>query len=96
MIKLINSGRKKDGVKALSPNHAIDKLAQNWAEHMNKTNMLVHNDFKGGQCIAEGKNAEVVYKAWMGHKPHRDGLMGKEYKDIGVGKSGKFWVVNLK
>ena len=96
LIKLINDGRKKNGLKPLKPNHNIDKLAQNWAEHMQKTNMLLHNDFKGGQCIAEGKNAETVYKAWMGSKPHREGLMGKEYKDVGIGKSGKYWVVNLR
>ena len=96
LIKLINEGRKKNDLKPLKLGQSEDKAAQKWAEHMQKTNDLVHGGFDGAQCIGEGEDAKKVYNAWMGSKPHREGLMGKEYREIGIGKAGKYWVVNLK
>lgn len=96
LLKLINEGRKKNDLKPLKLGQGKDKSAQKWAEHMQKTNVLVHGGFDGAQCIGEGEDAKKVYNAWMGSKPHREGLMGKEYREIGIGRAGKYWVVNLK
>lgn len=96
LLKLINEGRKKNDLKPLKLGQGKDKSAQKWAEHMQKTNVLVHGGFDGAQCIGEGEDAKKVYNAWMGSKPHREGLMGKEYREIGIGSAGKYWVVNLK
>ena len=96
LLKLINEGRKKNDLKPLKLGQGKDKSAQKWAEHMQKTNVLVHGGFDGAQCIAEGEDAKKVYNAWMGSKPHHEGLMGKEYREIGIGRAGKYWVVNLK
>lgn len=58
--------------------------------------LSVHGGFDGAQFIGEGEDAKKVYNAWMGIKPHREGLMSKEYREIGIGKAGKYWVIKFE
>lgn len=99
LLKFINKERARRGLVELRLNAAMDQQAQTWAEHMRKTGKLQHGGFKGdrGQCIAAGQpTPEAVGQAWMGHAPHRDILMGKSFRELGVGRAGKFWVADFK
>ncbi|CAG8450954.1 2485_t:CDS:2 [Dentiscutata heterogama] len=47
-----------------------------------------------GENIAQGQLTEdEVMKAWMSDPPHRDNILGKMFKHLGVGYSsqGNFW-----
>ena len=49
-----------------------------------------------GEIIAKGyPNAAAVVKGWMNSSGHRAIILGKSYTQIGVGKSGAYWVVDF-
>jgi uncharacterized protein YkwD len=99
VLKLINEERKKHDLPALRLETKMDEQAQHWADHLHKSGKLQHGGFKGdrGQCIAEGQpTPEAVVKAWLSDAGHRKILLGKDYRELGVGRSGKYWVTDFK
>jgi len=49
-----------------------------------------------GENIAMGQpTAEAVVKAWRNSKGHCHNLMNPNYRDMGIGKAGPYWVQNL-
>jgi uncharacterized protein YkwD len=99
LLSDINAERKKHDLPPLRLDTKMDEQAQHWADHLHKLGKLQHGDFKGdrGQCIAEGQqNPAAVTKAWMSDEGHRKILLGKSYREVGFGRSGKFWVADFK
>ena len=46
-----------------------------------------------GENIAEGQTtAAQVMNDWMNSPPHREAILSTTYKEMGVGKSGVYWV----
>jgi|GEM_PF-6342353 len=46
-----------------------------------------------GENIARGqKTAAIVMKDWMNSTSHRNAILSTKYLDIGIGKSGTYWV----
>ncbi len=46
-----------------------------------------------GENIARGqKTAQKVMTDWMNSPPHKAAILSSKYKEIGVGKSGTYWV----
>src|SRR5207302_1580714 len=90
VLKHINDERKKHDLAPLRLDTKMDDQAQHWAAHLHKIGKLVHGDFGGdrGQCIAEGQpTPAAVVKAWLSDAPHRAILLGKSYRELGVGRS---------
>lgn len=49
-----------------------------------------------GENIAMGQpTAEAVVNAWRNSKGHCHNLMNPNYRDMGLGKAGPYWVQNL-
>lgn len=48
----------------------------------------------GGENIAAGhRTVSDVMKGWMGSRGHRANILNREFKEIGVGRSGNYWCV---
>lgn len=46
-----------------------------------------------GENIARGQTtAEKVMKDWLNSPPHKAAILSTKFKEIGIGKSGKYWV----
>lgn len=46
-----------------------------------------------GENIARGQDtAAEVMEDWMNSPSHRDAILSSKYKEIGIGKSGNYWV----
>ena len=57
-------------------------------------NCVVTMDY--GENIAKGqKTPQDVMHAWMASKIHRDNILKREFKDLGVGFAAGFWVQNF-
>lgn len=49
-----------------------------------------------GENIAQGYSAEqIVINAWLGSEGHCKNIMGGGFKDMGVGRDGNYWTMDL-
>lgn len=97
--------RSKDKLKR---SKLLDQAAQKHAEWMFESGILSHQNngepwdraeregyrwMRIGENIARGKLDEIT-RGWMKSEGHRANILGN-YKDIGVGICGDYWVVLL-
>ncbi|CAG8672297.1 6040_t:CDS:2, partial [Scutellospora calospora] len=99
MLKLVNAERQKNNLPA----------AQKHTDYMARIKMLTHKEnldigarikAQGydwtlcGENIASGqKNEDEVMKTWMNSPLHRQNILNKGFKNLGVGYSsnGNYW-----
>lgn len=97
LLTLHNTVRKTP----LLPDSDLNKFAQDWAKHMEKTKNMKHSkmDFPGswsdyGENIAHGQDTEQeVFGDWMNSKGHRNNIKNESFTHIGIGRSGNYWCV---
>lgn len=108
VASLTNAHRANAGVRALDREASLDRMAQEWADHMSSIRSMQHsgNDWRiskaspgwslcCGENIAYGyTTAGSVVNAWMGSTGHRANILDGRYTHIGVGysASGHYWV----
>ena len=93
----INEERAKIGMPPVEVDKRLERSAQSWAIFMpsnwgwGKHNVNFLRRFKrsGAECLTVGPDPVTN---WMGSKPHRQCIMGKGVKYMGVGKWRGKWV----
>ena len=94
----LNRYRKAKGLKALKKDAGLERIARIRAEEMAKTGKCSHTRPNGksgltlikgrkhkGENIAMGqKTCAQVSKAWYGSKSHRDNMLRKPFKKVGI------------
>lgn len=77
----------------------MDGTAQEWAEEMDRRNVLVHRPTVApysAEVIASGAtSAQQVLQIWFNSPPHRDIILSPNYDKLGVGYSGGYWIMVL-
>jgi uncharacterized protein YkwD len=52
-----------------------------------------NHSYSYGENIAKGQDtAKEVMEDWMNSPPHKEAILSSDYLEIGIGKSGKYWV----
>lgn len=99
-MTLINKERTTRGLSKLVGDYPGPAgYAQEWAEHMDAINTMVHHDsitpYKG-EVIAYGyTTAADVVAAWMNSPPHRSIILDPALTEVGVGESGTYWCADF-
>lgn len=89
--------------------HAIDMDKRGFFSHQNPDGKRSKDRIKGagygkdcacnryyGENIARGQTtAEQVVLDWMHSPSHRENIMSPDYRDIGIGIQGEYWVQNF-
>lgn len=96
----INEERAKIGMPPVPVDKRLERSAQSWAIFMPYNNGWgKHNinflrwwrfNRSGAECLTVGDDPVTN---WMGSKPHRQSIMGKGVKAMGVGKWRDKWVL---
>lgn len=105
---MVNGARKAAGVGMLARDPEAERIAQDWAEELGRTDDFRHNPriggllsapwFSNGENIAWGYTSEaVVHEAWMDSPGHRRNIEDPRYTDLGVGLATnaagrRYWV----
>lgn len=90
----INSRRVKAGLTAIPINKKLEHSAQSWAVFMpydlkHNVNFLYRFNRTGAECVTTGCDP---VSDWMKSKPHRQCIMGKGVKAMGLGYWRGKWV----
>lgn len=81
-------------------NHSKDMKRNNYFSHTNmegkspgdRMNAVGYNWKAYGENIAQGQTTEqIVMDSWLQSEGHCKNIMNKNFKDIGVGRSGNYW-----
>lgn len=94
-----NAARKAEGLNALSANSNLDRIAQDWADHLSrKGSKFEHNPNVGnlvyaaggftgyGENIAAGyRDEHSVHVGWMNSPGHKANILNPSFNRIGVG-----------
>ena len=102
-----NSERLRQGLKPLRYNSLLTKSAATRACDMSKKNTWSHNGyvqwirsygFKGGDIgenLSRNLTENQAMNAWMNSLTHRDNILQRAYKYIGVGRCDTYIVVHF-
>ena len=106
--RLINEARAKEGLAALPANNALNAAAQTFAGYMRQTGKFSHDadgrsptarakaaGYAGGvgeNIAMSGAGPQRVFDMWMNSPGHRANILGKNYRCLGLGKEGSYWV----
>ena len=105
VIRLVNQVRTENGLKALSPNWELSRVARYKSEDMARNGYFSHTSptygtpFQmirafAGENIAYGQRTPAaVVDAWMNSSGHRANILSASYTQIGVGycSDGRYW-----
>lgn len=108
IVKDTNAFRVSQGLKPVTLDSGISKIAQDWTEHMARTRDLQHSktyhdqiralgwDY-GRENIAVGQSPDEVVAAWIASPGHRATMLDPGVTHIGVGfaASGKYYTQNF-
>lgn len=84
--------------------HSKDMLDNNYFSHTSEQGKSPGDRIKAvgynwttyGENIASGfQNEEAVMNGWLNSPGHCKNIMGKNFKEIGVGRAGNYWTMNL-
>lgn len=84
--------------------HSIDMNVQNYFSHTSLDGSTFSDRIKGtdydgspgGENIASGyANEEAVFNGWRNSPGHCRNMMNGSFKDIAVGRSGRYWTMVL-
>jgi uncharacterized protein YkwD len=101
IIRALNNARASHGLPRLRTNPALARAAGAHSRTMRRTNTMGHGDFsrrvrryvrssKVGENLAwmSGCNATAIVNMWLNSAPHREVMLSRSFKRIGVGRSG--------
>ncbi len=99
--RLTNAERVKAGLAPLAPNPCLRDVAISWSNVLNARGELTHGDFPARirQCTGRrhysGENVAYGYAspaelvaAWMNSPHHRDNILDRSFRYLGVGTAG--------
>ena len=105
---MVNGARRAAGAPTLARDLEAERIAQEWAEEMARTDDFRHNPgiggllsapwFSYGENIAWGYTSEAaVHQAWMDSPGHRRNIEGAAFTGLGVGLAAnangrRYWV----
>lgn len=93
-LYLINGERAKAGLKPLAEYPGMSAYANDWAEEMDRADVLVHssNNPYSAEVIASGAtSASQAVSLWMNSPPHRDIILNPAYDKVGIGFVDGYW-----
>jgi len=103
VVRLINSYRAKNGVRPLLVGPALSRAAQSHSADMARRGYFDHGAFASrlwnfgvhapyvGENIAEGTRPltpATIVRMWIQSPPHRENLLDRGFRRIGVGVAG--------
>ncbi|TFE69587.1 hypothetical protein A7Q10_07005 [Methylacidiphilum caldifontis] len=100
-LLLINQFRQEHNLHSLASNPALDKISQQWAEHIAQEKKLVHRSLSSLKEIVqeegwgsinenlhystEGLDPEETVRAWQKSPGHRKNLLDESIQIAGIG-----------
>ncbi len=93
-LYLLNGERSKAGLRPVAQYSGMGGYAQDWAEEMDRADVLVHssNNPYSAEVIASGAtSAQRALDLWMQSPPHREIILNPAYDKIGIGYSDGYW-----
>jgi len=99
----VNAIRAAAGRQPLTQAHGAQQLAQDWADHLASTGVLVHNPGLAaattglvGENVGYGEDWRAVLAAFEDSPPHLANILDRDYTRVGVGHTegyGQVWIV---
>jgi uncharacterized protein YkwD len=75
----------------------MDGVAFEWAEEMDRRNVLMHRPTVApysAEVIASGTDdPHRALQLWFNSPPHREIVLSPNYDKLGVGYSGGYWIM---
>jgi uncharacterized protein YkwD len=103
LVDMITAARASEGLAALQPSRALDRLARGHAERMMRASELGHDVGDGdvrrrvedagieaagvGENVAHAATLALAHRALWASPSHRDNLLGRRYDRVGLGIS---------
>jgi len=101
IIRALNKVRASHGLPRLRVSRGLARAADAHSRAMRRTNTLGHGDFLRrvrryvrtrtvGENVAwmAGCRAQSIVDMWMGSAPHREVMLSRSFRQIGVGRRG--------
>jgi uncharacterized protein YkwD len=101
IIRALNNARAGYGLPRLRSTRALGRAADAHSRSMRRSNTMGHGDFsrrirrytrsrKVGENLAwmSSCNAVSIVHMWLDSAPHREIMLSRSFKRIGVGRSG--------
>ena len=106
MAALINKARVSHGRPALRFNNSLSNYARRHSTTMASKDLLYHNPYLAtwlanwswrilGENVGVGATIASLHYAFMHSPPHRENIMDRRFRTIGVGvvvRNGRTWV----
>jgi uncharacterized protein YkwD len=101
LLHRINEYRRANGLNILSFDRVLNRLARNHSRHMNKKNVLCHDNFEDrfrecgrSACVENvGWNspaADAQLLAWKNSGQHNANLLNRKIRYAGISKVGAY------
>jgi len=93
-----------DQLASAAYNHSVEMATNNYFSHTDLKGLSAGDRITAagyiwssyGENIALGYTTEqAVMDGWLGSEGHCKNIMGKDFKDVGVGRSGNYWTMDL-
>lgn len=106
-MALANRERAARGVPALQWDPELAAKAARWADRMAATNTLSHSTITAevppgwavlGENVGWGDDVEIVHDRFMKSPSHRDTMLNRSFRAVGIGvtvKDGKVWIAQV-
>lgn len=103
----LNRERVSRGLRPVNWNDQLSDKAQRWARQMADANQLSHSVLTEGvgvgwrylgENVGQGGSIKAVHDGFMNSKPHRDAILGKQYREAGIGvvvRDGVVWMAQV-
>jgi uncharacterized protein YkwD len=103
----LNRERVSRGLRPVNWDDRLADKAEDWARQMADANRLSHSvltDGVGpgwrylGENVGQGGSVAAVHAGFMNSKPHRDAILGTQYREAGIGvveRNGVLWIVEV-
>ncbi len=106
-MALANRERAARGIPALRWDPELAAKAARWADRMAATGTLSHSTITAevspgwallGENVGWGDDVEIVHDRFMKSPSHRDTMLNRSFRAVGIGvtvKDGKVWVAQV-
>lgn len=101
IIRALNQARVAQGLPRLKASRGLAKAADAHSRAMKRANRVGHGDYsrrlrryvqaqRVGENLAwrRGCNARAIVKMWLASAPHRQIIMRRAFRRVGVGRAG--------
>lgn len=107
VLRLVNDARRAAGRAPLAMDSKLTKVAQYRALHIARTGRLSHSGWQAalrkfgfplgrkavGENLAAGQDdAGEVMEDWLASEGHRENILARDFRTIGVARVGDVWV----